>query len=154
MNTTTLVTLATAGTATVIAGIAYGTQVHHDNTMKNMPDSYWEAKKAETDADYKKHVADLEYKKEKDEADRKAIAAKAEQEHKYQLEKQKSEQEFEKNQPPEYWTYKAADREAKSREYAADQERKAKNYKADKEAETQKEQYREMRKMFDIATER
>lgn len=140
-----------AGTATAAAGIAYGSKIHHDNTLKNMPDAYWEAQKAEQEASYKKHLADLEYQKEKDEADRKANAEKAERDHQRQMEKDAALREFEKNQPPEYWTYKAAEREARSREYAAEQERKAKNYEADRRAEAQKEQYREMRRMFDTA---
>lgn len=139
------------GTAAAVAGLAYGAQVHHDNTLKNMPEAYWEAKKAEQDAAYKKHLADLEYRKEKDEADRKANAELAECDHRRQMEKDAALREFEKNQPPEYWTYKAAEREARSREYAAEQERKAKNYEADRRAEAQKEQYREMRRMFDTA---
>ena len=132
-------------------GIAYGINVHHDNTLKNMPESYWEAQKAEKDVEYKKHLANLEYRKEKDAEDRKANAEKAEADHRRAMEKQASLQEFEKNQPPEYWTYKAAEREARSREYAAEQERKAKNYESDRKAEAQKEQYREMRRMFDTA---
>lgn len=143
-----------AGTAATAAGFAYGAQVHRDNTLKNMPEAYWEAQKAEKDAEYKKHLADLEYRREKDEADRKANAEKAEQDHRRTMEKDAALREFEKNQPPEYWTYKAAEREARSREYAAEQERKAKNYEADRQAETQKEQYREMRRMFDAAASR
>lgn len=135
-------------------GIAYGIQAHHDNTMKNMPESYWEAQKAEKDVEYKKHLADLEYRKEKDAEDRKANAEKAEADHRRQMEKDAALREFEKNQPPEYWTYKAAEREARSREYAAEQERKAKNYESDRKAEAQKEQYREMRRMFDTAASR
>ena len=140
-----------AGTATAVAGFAYGSQVHKDNTMKNMPEAYWEAQKAEQEAEYKKHIADLEYRKEKDALDRKASAERAEQDHRRKMEQDAALREFEKNQPPEYWTYKATEREARSREYAAEQERKAKNYQADRQAETQKEQYREMRRMFDTA---
>ena len=154
MDNTKFFAFLSAGTVATVAGIAYGTQIHHDNTMKNMPDSYWEAQKNEQDVAYKKHMADIEYKKQKDEADRKAAVEKSEREHQWAVDKQNALQEFEKNQPPEYWTYKAAEREAQSREYAAEQERKARNYKADKDAETQKEQYREMRRMFDTAANR
>lgn len=144
-------TLVAVGTTAAVAGLAYGACAHHDNTLKNMPESYWEAQKAQQEAFYKKHLADLEYQKEKDALDRKAAAEKAEQDHRRQMEKDTALREFEKSQPPEYWTYKAAEREARSREYAAEQERKAKNYQADRQAETQKEQYREMRRMFDTA---
>lgn len=153
MNNNELLTACGFGAATILGacGIAYSVSVHHDNTLKSMPESYWEAQKAEHDLAYKKHLADIEYRKEKDAEDRKANAEKAEADHRRAMERQASLQEFEKNQPPEYWTYKAADREARSREYAAEQERKAKNYEADRKAEAQKEQYREMRRMFDTA---
>lgn len=154
MENNKLFALVFGGAATAVAGFAYGAQVHHDNTLKNMPESYWEAQKAEKDAEYKKHLANLEYRKEKDEADRKANAEKAENDHRRQMEKDAALREFEKNQPPEYWTYKAAEREARSREYAAEQERKAKNYEADKNAETQREQLRQMGRMFDAAASR
>lgn len=146
----------TAATATILGacGIVYGIQAHHDNTLKSMPESYWEAQKAQQDVAYKKHLADLEYREKKDAEDRKANAEKAEADHRRQMEKDAALREFEKNQPPEYWTYKAAEREARSREYAAEQERKAKNYEADRKAEAQKEQYREMRRMFDTAANR
>ena len=154
MENNKLYALTFAGTVIAASGLAYGAQVHRDNTLKNMPESYWEAQKAEKDAEYKKHLADLDYRKERDALDRKEAAEKAERDHRRQMEKDAALREFEKNQPPEYWTYKAAEREARSREYTAEQERKAKNYQADRQAETQKEQYREMRRMFDTAANR
>lgn len=154
MEESKLFAIIAGGTITAAAGFAYGAKVHNDNTLKSMPESYWEAQKAEADTDYKKHLANLEYRKEQDALNRKAAAEKAEQDHRRQMEREAALREFEKNQPPEYWTFKAAEREARSREYAAEQERKAKNYQADRQAETQKEQYREMRRMFDTAASR
>lgn len=72
--------------------------------LKAMPDSYWEAKKAEAEASVKKHELDIAYKErmELDARERRAKEAAAKRE-------------FEQSAPPEYWEAMARKAEAEER---------------------------------------
>ena len=151
--------IASIGTL-VLAGVSIFVKykTHHDDVMKNMPDSYWEAKKAE----------EISKKEAEAERTRRDIALeKIGNQHR--LEKQKMENdesfrirkeqhEFEKSLPDSYWAYKAAVEERAATENAAKESAKALKYAADKGYDTdnaksfyatdlEKSKYQEMRKM-------
>lgn len=72
--------------------------------LKAMPDSYWEAKKAEAEASVKKHELDIAYK-ERMELDARERHAK----------ERTAKREFEQSAPPEYWEAMARKAEAEER---------------------------------------
>ena len=82
--------------------------------LKDMPDSYWEAKKAEAEASVKKHEIDVASNERLVLDSRNRETAKAE-----------AKREFEKSAPPEYWDAIARKAEAEERTKTAAAQAKA-----------------------------
>lgn len=120
--------LGIAGIATT--GIAYAATENSRNNRKRveiestMPAEYWEAKKAETEADVKKHQIDIE-----SEARLKIDARNREDE------RRKAQMEFEKNAPDSYWQAKIEEAREETTRKIAQQNAETERIRAKQQAE-------------------